>query len=83
MNRVKSQSFDENTMALEVAEGRWSRQSSVFQPLTSAYVQDFPELTKRDLAIFFTGTYQFQQAFSYLAENDCRKLSNGLRIRKT
>ena len=70
-------------MALEVAEGRFSHQSSMFQPLTSGNMQYFPELTKRDLTIFFTGTYQFQQAFSYLAENDCRKLSNGLRIRKT
>ena len=70
MNRVKSQNFDENTLASEVAEGRWSRRSSLFQPLTSADVQDFPELTERDLTIFFTGTYQFQQAISYLAEND-------------
>ena len=70
MNHVKSQNFDENTMTLEVAEGRWSRQLTMFQPLTSAYVQDILELTKRDLTIFFTGTYQFQQAISYLAEND-------------
>ena len=35
---------------------------------TDGFILDFPEMTKRDLKTFFTGTYQLSQAVSYLAE---------------
>lgn len=43
----------ENTLASEVATARWSRRSTTMTKLTSNEVTDFPEMTERDLKIFF------------------------------
>lgn len=58
----------ENTLGLEANSAKWSRRRKLFQKLTSAELMDFPELTERDLKIFFTGSYQLSQSVSYLAE---------------
>ncbi|XP_058802355.1 uncharacterized protein LOC131670634 [Phymastichus coffea] len=58
----------ENSLATEVRAGKYSRKSSLFVRLTSADIQDFPEMTMKDLIRLFTGTYQMKQVISYLAE---------------
>ena len=56
-----------NTLAQEAEEKRWNLVKRPWIAVTSASVPDFPEMTERDLKIFFTGTYQLSQAVSYLA----------------
>ena len=58
----------ENTLAQEVEDGRWSRRKKDFKSITSEDLLDFPEMTIKDLKLFFTGTYQLKQSLSYLAE---------------
>ncbi|XP_058804597.1 uncharacterized protein LOC131674731 [Phymastichus coffea] len=68
LNQVISKHGTENTLAEDVATGRWSRRTSEFTKLSSSDVDDFPEMTENDLITLFTGTYQLQQSISYLAE---------------
>ncbi|XP_058810551.1 uncharacterized protein LOC131675551 [Phymastichus coffea] len=68
VSRMIEQRNLENTLASEVETGHWSRRKIPFQLIISDQLLDFPELTERDLKIFFTGTYQLQQSISYLAE---------------
>ena len=49
-----------NTLARDVEAGRWGRRKTMFKPLTSEELQDFPEMTEKDLKIFLTGTYQLK-----------------------
>uniref|UniRef100_A0A6P7GRD0 Uncharacterized protein LOC114329946 n=3 Tax=Diabrotica virgifera virgifera TaxID=50390 RepID=A0A6P7GRD0_DIAVI len=65
INKIKSL---ENTLLQECEENRWGRRKTLFQPLQSNDVLDFPEMTEQDLITFFTGTYQLKQSISYLAE---------------
>lgn len=58
----------ENTLAVEVETSRWSRRSTTTTKLSSQDVMDFPEMTEKDLKIYFSGTYQLGQAICYLAE---------------
>lgn len=58
----------QNTLATEVEEKERSRRKTPFQAVTSEEILDFPEMTERDLVVFFTGSYQLSQAVSYLAE---------------
>lgn len=62
------QSPEKNTLAEEVEAERWGRRKTKFKNITSTDLEDFPEMTERDLKIFFTGSYQLKQAVSYLAE---------------
>ena len=58
-----------NTLAEEAEQNRWNLlRERTWIPVTSDSVPDFPEMTERDLKIFFTGTYQLSQSVSYLAE---------------
>ncbi|XP_025994034.2 uncharacterized protein LOC113004570 [Solenopsis invicta] len=66
--QIKSRASVENTLALEVETQRWSSRKLPFQPLISTHLLDFPEMTEKDLKIFFTGSYQLSQSISYLAE---------------
>lgn len=59
---------EENTLAAEIKENGWLRKKLPFQALSSTDVLDFPEISETQLTIFFTGTYQYSQAISYLAE---------------
>lgn len=65
---IKSRQSFENSLARESDTAKWNRRKKPFQQLTSADIMDFPELSEKDLIIFFTGTYQLSQAVSYLAE---------------
>ena len=40
----------------------------MLQSFSSNDLLDFPELTKKDVKLLFTGSYQLSQAVSYLAE---------------
>jgi hypothetical protein len=57
-----------NTLAQEVEDKGWNRARIIWTAADSHSVLDFPELTEKDLKIFFTGTYQLSQSVSYLAE---------------
>lgn len=57
-----------NKLAIEAEEKGWFRRKTLFKPITSDEVPDFPEMTERQLITFFTGSYQLSQAVSYLAE---------------
>ena len=56
-----------NTLAQEAEEKHRNLVKRTWISMTSTSVPDFPEMTERDLKIFFTGTYQLSQAVSYLA----------------
>lgn len=59
----------ENTLAKEVAEDRWARRKTMFTVFDSCNdLEDFPNLTIKELKILFTGTYQLKLCVSYLAE---------------
>lgn len=68
INQIKRNKTTKNTLQEEVESKSWNRRKSNFMPLKSDDVLDFPELTRKDLEVFFTGTYQMKQAVSYLAE---------------
>jgi hypothetical protein len=57
-----------NKLAERVTAETLSRRTAPFRPLTSDALLDFPELSERELILLFTGTYQYSQAVSYLAE---------------
>ena len=56
------------TLATEAQEKGRIRRKTPYQAVTSKEMLDFPEMTERDLVVFFTGLYQLSQAVSYLAE---------------
>lgn len=58
----------ENTLAREIEEEHLGRRKLPFQQLSSVDIIDFPEMTQDELKVFFTGSYQLNQAISYLAE---------------
>lgn len=58
----------ENTLATEAEEKQWLRRKLPFVRISSMDVNDFPEMTEQELKILFTGSYQYKQAISYLAE---------------
>jgi len=62
VQRMHSQKHVENTLATEAEEKGWFRQKLPFKNITSNDLLDFPEITERDLNIFFTGSYQLSQA---------------------
>lgn len=68
LQRMQFQKNIQNTLATEAEEKGWIRRKIPFKAITSDEILDFPEMTERDLMIFFTGSYQLSQAVSYLAE---------------
>lgn len=68
LDRMVSRLNEENTLAAEIEQNSWLRKKLSFHALSSMDVMDFPEMTETELKIFFTGTYQYSQAISYLAE---------------
>lgn len=65
---MESSKGTENTLAIQVEAERLGRRKLPFKQLSSDDIMDFPEMTEKDLKIFFTGSYQMKQAVSYLAE---------------
>lgn len=65
---MKSRKDQDNTLANEVETSRWARRKVPFANIKPEDLLDFPEMTETDLKILFTGSYQFSQAISYLAE---------------
>lgn len=65
---MKAQRSKPNLVAAKVESENLSRKRVPFQQLSSRDLLDFPELSEEDLHILFTGSYQFKQAVSYLAE---------------
>ena len=57
-----------NSLAIEAETKRWSRRKLPFQKLSLIELMNFPEITKNELKVLFTGSYQLSQAVSYLAE---------------
>jgi len=57
-----------NLFANQVEEAGWKRKKTPFRVMTSGDVLDFPELSEDQLKVYFTGTYQYSQSVSYLAE---------------
>lgn len=68
VQRMHTRKSVENTLATEAEEKGWFRRKLPFQSITSKDLLDFPEMTERDLKIFFTGSYQLAQSVSYLTE---------------
>lgn len=67
-DRMLNSKYQENTLALEAETARWARRSTTTSKLTSTEITDFPEMTERDLKIYFSGSYQLGQAVCYLVE---------------
>lgn len=65
---MQNQKNEPNTLASDVEKNGWLRRKLTFQIVSSDDIQDFPEMTERDLKVMFTGAYQLAQAVSYLAE---------------
>ena len=65
---MHSQKNIESTLATEAEEKGWIHRKTPFKTVTVHEILDFPEMSKRDLTIFFTGSYQLSQAVSYLSE---------------
>lgn len=57
-----------NALAQDVEKNGWLRKKLLFQQISTNNLLDFPELTERELKIFFGGTYQLSQSVCYLAE---------------
>lgn len=53
IERMLSGNHNENTLALEAETARWSIRPTTTTKITSEEITDFPELTERDLKIFF------------------------------
>ena len=65
---MKYQLHVENTLANGAEEKGWFRRKLMFQSFSSNDLQDFSELTEKDLKIWFTDSYQLSQAVSYLEQ---------------
>ena len=68
LQRMHTQKCIENTLAIEAEKKGWFRKKLPFQSIIYEDLLDFPEMTKRDFKILFTGSYQFSGTVSYLAE---------------
>ncbi|CAH2104791.1 unnamed protein product [Euphydryas editha] len=68
IERMKALRYTDNTLATEIEEKRLLRRKQPFQKLINRNLLDFPEMSEEQLKLFFTGTYQYCQAISYLAE---------------
>ena len=68
LQRMHAQKDVENTLATEAKEKGWIRRKNPFIIVTADKIFDFPEMSERDLTIFFTGSYRLSQTVSYLAE---------------
>lgn len=68
VGRMKRMKDAPNELGAEVESKGWNRVQRPWFEVTSDSIEDFPELTVRDLKIFFTGTYQLSQSVSYLAD---------------
>ncbi|KYN04658.1 hypothetical protein ALC62_04469 [Cyphomyrmex costatus] len=68
VQRMHNQKDAENTLAIEAEEKGWFRRKLIFKNITGNDLLDFPEMTEKDMKIFFTGSYQLSQAVSYLAK---------------
>jgi hypothetical protein len=65
---MKSRNNTNNTLADEVDKYGWQRKKLPFKTISSRDLMDFPEMTEKDLKLLLTGSYQYKQAISYLAE---------------
>ena len=52
----------DNTLATEAEEKGLIRRKTPFKTVTADEILDFPEMSERDLTIFFTGSYQLPHA---------------------
>lgn len=69
ISRMKLPQPDDNTLAKQVETENWNRKRTPFKAIDAINdLDDFPELTLKDLKLLFTGTYQLKMAVSYLAE---------------
>lgn len=68
LNRMLIKKDEENTLAQEVNDANLGRKTRPFETVTSEDILDFPEITERELKLFFTGSYQYTQAICYLAQ---------------
>lgn len=66
--RMSIKKCDHNVLATIVEEKGLLRKKLPFQSISANDVLDFPQLTEYDMKLIFTGTYQYGQAISYLAE---------------
>lgn len=66
---MQSQINLQNTLADEVEKNGWFRRKRLsFKNISFNDIEDFPEMTEQHLKILFTGSFQFKQGISYLAE---------------
>lgn len=65
---MESRNNTVNTLAEEVDKNGWQRKKLPFETISSCDLMDFPEMTEKDLKLLLTGSYQYKQAISYLAE---------------
>lgn len=65
---MKKQKNLEYALVIEAEENGCFREKVFFQSIASDDILDFPEMTDKDLKIFFTGLNELSQAVSYLAE---------------
>ncbi|KAI4482004.1 hypothetical protein M0804_009023 [Polistes exclamans] len=65
---MESRNNTDNTLAEEVDKNGWQRKKLPFETISSCDLMNFPEMTEKDLKLLFTGSYQYKQAISYLAE---------------
>lgn len=68
IERMLSMKDESNSLAVQIEEKGWLRKKLPFESISSNDVLDFCTMTETDLKLFFTGTYQYTQAISYLAE---------------
>lgn len=68
VNQMEVRRCTENTLATKVEAESLGRRKVPFREVLSHDIIDFPEMTQKELKIFFAGSYQLNQAISYLAE---------------
>ena len=68
LQRMHAQIDVDNTLATEAEEEGWICSKTPFKTVTADDILDFPEMSERDLTIFFAGSFQLSQDVSYLAE---------------
>ena len=68
LQQFESATNDDNTLATESEVNNWNRKKVIYQQLSTSDLIDFPEMTEEELKVVFTGSYQYVQSISYLAE---------------
>ena len=81
LQRMHAQKDVDNTLATEAEVEGWIRRKTPFKTVTADEILDLPEISERDLTIFFAGSFQLSKAVFKLTLEYVKEEPNVLEFR--